>query len=77
MPSQVYDCSFFTPVVCWLVSLFYATRVFVPRVQLDINLNELSLGAWVQIRNAYGRVNEKKLHWLHCSHRWLITALEY
>src|SRR5215468_595379 len=26
---------FFTPVVCWLLSLFHATRVFVPRVQPD------------------------------------------
>jgi|GEM_PF-1113647 len=65
---------FFTPLVCWLVSLFYATRVFVPRVQPDVNLNELSVGAWVQIRDAYGRVNEKKLYWLHRSHRWLITS---
>ena len=65
---------FFMPLVCWLISLFYATRVFVPRVQPDINLNELSVGAWVQIKDAYGRVNEKKLHWLHRSHRWLIAS---
>jgi len=65
---------FFTPLVCWLVSLFYATRVFVPRVQPDVNLNELSVGAWVQIRDAYGSVNEKKSYWLHRSHRWLITS---
>src|ERR1700752_3723651 len=31
---------FCTPVVCWLISLFYATRVFVPRVQPDVNFNE-------------------------------------
>lgn len=65
---------FFTPLVCWLMSLLNATRVFVPRVQPDINLNELSMGAWVRIREAYGGANEKKLYWLHCSHRWLIAS---
>lgn len=65
---------FFTPVVCWLMSLLNATRVFVPRVQPDINLNELSVGAWLQIKGAYGHVNEKKLQWLHRSHLWLIRS---
>jgi len=65
---------FFTPLTCWLMSLLNATRVFVPRVQPDINLNELSVGAWLQIKDAYGRVNEKKLQWLHRSHRWLIRS---
>lgn len=65
---------FFTPPACWLVSLLYATRVFVPRVQPDINLNELSVGMWRKIRDEYGRVNEKKLLWLHRSHRWLIAS---
>jgi len=65
---------FFTPLVCWLMSLLNATRVFVPRVQPDINLNELSVGAWLQIKDAYGHVNEKKLQWLHRSHLWLIRS---
>jgi hypothetical protein len=65
---------FFTPVVCWLISLFYATRVFVPRVQPDINFNELSTSAWQKVKDTYGRVNEEKLRWLHCSHRWLIAS---
>jgi hypothetical protein len=56
------------------MSLLNATRVFVPRVQPDINLNELSIGAWLLIKEVYGRVNEEKLQWLHRSHRWLIRS---
>src|SRR5437667_4424967 len=62
---------FFTPVVCWLVSLLYATHVFVPRVQPDVNFNEVSASAWQKVKDAYGRVNEEKLRSLH---RWLIAS---
>ena len=66
---------FFTPVVCWLVSLLYATRVFVPRVQPpDVNFNEVSASAWQRVKDTYGRVNEEKLRSLHRSHRWLIAS---
>ena len=74
MPGVLLLLLFVTPLVCWLMSLFCATRVFVPRVQPDINLNELSADAWRKIRDEYGRVNEKKLYWLHRSHRWLIGS---
>jgi hypothetical protein len=65
---------FFTPPACWLVSLFYATRVFVPRVQPDINLNEVSVSAWQKVKDIYGHMNREKLRWLHRSHLWLITS---
>jgi hypothetical protein len=65
---------FCTPLVCWLVSLFYATHVFVPRVQPDVNFNEVSASAWQKVKDAYGRVNEEKLRWLHFSHCWLIAS---
>ena len=65
---------FFTPVVCWLVSLFYATRVFVPSVRPSVNFNEVSASAWQKVKDAYGRVSEEKLRWLHSSHRWLIAS---
>ncbi len=65
---------FFTPLVCWLVSLFCATRVFVPRVRLGVNFNEVNANAWQKVKDAYGRTNEEKLRWLHRSHRWLITS---
>jgi hypothetical protein len=62
------------PLVCWLISLFYATRVFVPRVYPEVNLNEVSVDAWQKIKDEYGRVSEKKLDWLHRSHAWLIAS---
>ena len=65
---------FFTPVLCWLVSLFSATRVFIPRVQLGVNVNEVSVSAWRKVKDAYGRANEEKLRWLQYSHRWLIAS---
>jgi hypothetical protein len=65
---------FCMPIACWLVSLFYATRVFVPRVRSDANFNELSLSAWQKVKDAYGQVSEEKLRWLHFSHRWLIAS---
>ena len=68
---------FFTPVVCWLVSLWYATRVFVPRVRLGVNFNEVSAGAWRKFKDAYGRASEEKLRWLQFSHRWLIASFVF
>ena len=65
---------FFTPLVCWLVSLFYATRVFVPRVRPNVNFNEVSVSAWRKVKDAYGHANEEKLRWLHRSHLWLIAS---
>jgi hypothetical protein len=65
---------FCTPLVCWLLSLFYATRVFVPRVQPDVNFNEVSTSAWQKVKDAYGHVSEEKLRWLQRSHRWLIAS---
>jgi hypothetical protein len=65
---------FFSPVVCWLLSLLHATRVFVPRVQPDVNFNEVSASAWQKVKDTYGQVNEEKLHSLHRSHRWLIVS---
>jgi hypothetical protein len=68
---------FFLPAGSWLVSLIYATCVFVPRVRPGVDLNELSAGEWRKIRDEYGRVNEKKLRWLHRSHGWLIASFVF
>jgi hypothetical protein len=65
---------FCLPVGCWLMSMYDATRVFVPRVQPEVNFNEVSESAWQKVKETYGRVGEKKLHWLHSSHRWLIAS---
>jgi hypothetical protein len=65
---------FCTPMMCWLISLFYATRVFIPRVRPDVNFNEVSANAWQKMKDAYGRVSKEKLRWLHVSHCWLIAS---
>ncbi|HEY7416575.1 MAG TPA: hypothetical protein VH593_15390, partial [Ktedonobacteraceae bacterium] len=65
---------FFTPVMCWLLSLLHATRVFVPRIQPDVNFNEVNPSAWQKVKDTYGCVNEEKLRSLHRSHRWLIAS---
>lgn len=65
---------FCLPVGCWLMSLLYATRVFVPRVQPEVNFNEVSESAWQKVKNTYGQVGEKKLRQLHVSHRWLLAS---
>jgi len=74
VPGMLVLLLFFTPVVCWLVSLFYATCVFVPRVRPGVNFNEVSAGAWQKIKEAYGRASEEKLRRLQYSHRWLIVS---
>lgn len=65
---------FFLPLACWLVSLFFAIRVFVPRVRSGVNFNEVSVSAWQNIRDAYRQASEEKLRWLQYSHRWLLTS---
>ncbi len=65
---------FCTPLICWLMSLAYATRVFVPRIYPGMNFNELSLSAWQKVKDAYGEVAEKKLRWLHRSQQWLVGS---
>jgi len=74
VPGVLVLLLFFTPVVCWLVSLFSATRVFIPRVQVGVNVNEVSVSAWRKVKDAYGRTSEEKLRWLQYSHRWLIAS---
>lgn len=68
---------YFTPLVCWLVSLLYATCVFVPHVRPDVNFNEVSASAWQKVKDAYGQASEKKLCWLQRSHRWLIASFVF
>ncbi|GHO67440.1 hypothetical protein KSC_063320 [Ktedonobacter sp. SOSP1-52] len=74
LPGVIILPLFCSPVLCWLVSLFYATRVFVPRIQPGIDFNEISVSAWRKVKETYGRANEEKLRWLQFSHRWLIAS---
>ena len=63
---------FFLPIVFWLLSLICATQVFVPRMHLDVNFNDVSIAAWQQIKQKYESIMEKKLNWLTRS-QWLLV----
>ncbi len=65
---------FFLPLACWLVSLFFAIHVFVPRVRPGVNFNEVSVSTWQKIKDAYRQASEEKLRWLRYSHRWLVVS---
>ena len=65
---------FFLPIVCWLISLFCATKVFVPRMHFDLNLNDVSVGAWQEIKQKFESIVRKKLDWLRWSHIMLVVS---
>jgi hypothetical protein len=72
----------FTPTGPWLVSLFFATRVFLrkdgepflSRIRPEVNFNEVSTGAWQKVKDVYRQAAEEKLRWLHRSHGWLVAS---
>lgn len=72
MPSWLIPF-FFLPVVLWLGSLFYATRVFVPQVRLGADIDDFSVDAWLRIRDVYTKTLDVKLALLHRSH-WLLIS---
>lgn len=65
---------FFLPVLLWLGSLFCAARVFVPRVRSGADVNDVSPSSWQRLRRTYEETGNKKLRWLHWSHRLLIGS---
>jgi hypothetical protein len=65
---------FVLPVMLWLGSLYCATRVFVPQVRPGADLDDVSVDAWLKIRNTYTETVAQKLAWLHRSHRLLISS---
>jgi hypothetical protein len=67
LPGWLLLLLFCTPLACWLVSLAYATRVFVPRIRPGVNFNEMSVSAWQKVKDAYGEAAEEKLRWLRRS----------
>jgi hypothetical protein len=74
VPSWLVLLPFFLPPGCWLISLALATRVFLPRVQPGVNLNEISPGAWQKVKDAYARTSEAKLQALQHAHFWLLIS---
>lgn len=65
---------FFLPIVFWLGSLFCATQVFVPRMHLDVNLNDVSVTAWQQVKQKFESIVERKLGWLRWSQLLLVVS---
>jgi len=74
VPGNVILLCFFLPIVLWLLSLYCATRVFLPQVRPGVNLNDMHAGAWQNIKQAYEKTRDEKLAWLAWSHRWLIIS---
>lgn len=77
LPGWLLWLVFLLPLACWLVSLIYATRVFVPRIHPGVNFNEVSVSAWQKVKDVYGQAAEEKLRWLQRSHRWLIVSFVF
>src|SRR5260370_42119477 len=74
VPGNIILLFFFLPILCWLISLYCATRVFVPQVRSGVNLNDMSVGAWQNIEEIHEKTSDVKLKWLHRSHHWLIGS---
>lgn len=65
---------YLAPIVLWLISLYYATRVFIPQPRrADVN-DLLSPGAWLELREAYFGTRDDKLRSLRRAHRWLLAS---
>ncbi len=73
-PGRVVMALFFIPVLLWLMSLFYATRVFVPQIHQNVDLTDVRVSAWLDIQQAYATIRDAKLKSLHRSHFWLIAS---
>lgn len=63
------------PVALWLLSLFLATLVFVPRERAGADWNELSETAWLDLRKTYLAAIALKRRWLHLSLWVLVLSL--
>jgi len=74
VPGNVVVLLFFTPILLWLISLYSATRVFLPHERTGVNLNDVSTGAWLQIKQTYETTADEKLKWLRRSHHWLVSS---
>lgn len=74
IPGSLILLIYFIPMLFWLISLYCATQVFVPKVRPGVDLNDMSVTAWQDIKHTYETTVAEKLAWLHRSHRWLIVS---
>ncbi|MBA2392637.1 MAG: hypothetical protein H0V70_07805 [Ktedonobacteraceae bacterium] len=74
LPTWMLWIVFLLPLACWVISLFFATRVFLPRIRPGVNFNEVSAGAWQKVKDVYRQAAEEKLRWLRYSHGWLVAS---
>jgi hypothetical protein len=74
LSGRIVMALFFLPVLFWLMSLFYATRVFVPQIHQNVDLTDVSVSAWLNIQQSYAAIRDAKLRALHKSHFWLIVS---
>src|SRR5690242_4146549 len=55
---------FLLPVLFWLTSLYSAAQVFLPRIRLGVDIDDVRPDAWLIIRNVYNDAMAEKLKWL-------------
>lgn len=65
---------FFIPILLWLVSLYCAVQVFVPKERLGVNLNDVSIDGWIKTKQVYEEAVDNKMRWLHYAHLWLVAS---
>lgn len=65
---------FLLPIVLWLISLFCATKVFMPKPRSGANTEDTSVKAWQQTKDTYEKTANDKLTWLHWSHLTLVFS---
>jgi hypothetical protein len=62
------------PELFWLVSLYCASRVFVPSIRYGADTESFRVDAWIRVRDIYNETLTKKLAWLRWSHLFLIIG---
>lgn len=74
IPGWLILLAFLLPLLFWLISLYNATRVFIPEVRLGGDTNDISINAWEKIEKTYKDTVDEKRKWLHRSHQWLVAS---
>jgi|SRR5437660_1646200 len=65
---------FCAPIVLWLTSFFFATRVLMPREYFSANTTDISADGWKNVRQTYEKAANQKLRWLRFAHESLVLS---